>query len=203
MTRFAMLKVVLIAYFCTAGTATAALYRLDFSGTLFGSNEIYSGYAILDYNTPNTSSNPNRGYYDNAVIQFELEYGSNSHTLDPSTETGAVVLNDDDYSNSDIFSISLLLIDQADGSEVGQFIFQLIDPSMTVFSDIELPTSLSIEDFDPTINQSGVLLVNVTTDYFNPIDFVQLTPVPLPAGILLLLSGLSTFFALGYRRRSQ
>ena len=181
----------------------ATIYRLDFSGTVFGSNEGYSGYAIIDYSTPNSSNSPSVGDYDNAITEFELNIGSTTHALDQDTETSTRVINNDVNFGIDSFSISFLLIDTADDSEVGQFFLRLIDPTMAAFSGIELPTSLSIADFDLATDQTGVLLVNVSTDYFHPIDFVQVTPVPLPAGMLLLLSGVSTFFAIGYRRRSH
>lgn len=176
---------IVILYMSMASTAMAASYRLDFYGTLFSNSQSYSGYAIIDYSTPNISTVSYLGAYENAITGFELYYGGSSYGLDSTVMNELAVRNDDGFFNMDSFTISLYLTDTSDNSAAGLFVLRLTDSSMSVFNSVNLPTGLSIADFD----EAGTIIQRSSL-FSNPVDFVQLAPIPLPSALLLLLSGL-------------
>lgn len=187
-------------FFGFVSSAMAGSYRLDFYGTATNSNESFSGYVIMDYSTPNDSNEPGRGSYENAVTAFEINFGGSAYTLDQNDINGVSVSNDSQFFGHDAFSISLYVVGPQESSGSELFFLQLIDPSMTAFDGVALPTSLALEDFD--VAQSSIVLTAISTQFSHQLEFVSLTQVPLPGALVLLLSGLTVSFARsGYSRQ--
>ena len=189
----------LIAVLCVTTTTLGASYRIDFSGSTLTPNENFSGYAILDYSVVDTDNSPDQGTYIGLVTHIELQINGMSFVMSSTAASGDGVVFNDDVFYGDRFSFSSIVESTTDASNTGLFLLQLGDTSNSIFSDTSLPTGFTLSDFDPYnsgIFSTGVFLPTSGSTIV-PLEFVQISQVPLPGGLLLLLSGLTAIF--GFR----
>ena len=200
--------VTLAAMLCVTTTTLGASYRIDFSGSTLTPNENFSGYAILDYSIVGSGSSSDEARYIELVTHIEVQVNGVNFVM-ASNVTGSgdrdgVVINDSAFYGADVFYFAAAVVSTTDPANTSSFLLQLRDSSNSVFSDTSLPSDLTLTNFDPYnpigIFSTGVFLPTSPATLV-PLDFVQITQVPLPGGLLLLLSGLTTM--LSFRFSSQ
>ena len=189
----------LLAFGATTSVA-AANYRLDFSGQSI--NGTYAGYAILDFDALDEDPDASRAVYDGIVVQLSLLVDGITYVDDSGIVNLGVVTNGTEV--GDLFGFGVAVIGDSGQQDFFAIQFQNLDG--TAFSSDALPTSLDLTDFDPydvtNTNSTGVILPLVGlsgADEFLALGSASLYPVPLPAGLLLMLSAVATL--LGFKSR--
>ena len=192
-----------IALFATSSTAFATSYRLDFAGqTASGS---YIGFVILDYSAVDQNPSDDVSEYGNFVTAASMQVNGIEFALSESFVNTGYVFND--FTNvGDYFGLGFSVANTSTGED-DFFAIQFLQQDGSVFSTAALPTSLDLTSFEPyditNTNSTGVVLPIFGlggTDVFMALDSVALYAVPLPAGLVLLLSALATLAGVSRKR---
>ena len=137
--------------------------------------------------------NPLRGNYSSSLGQGVLIYNGVTYT-----ETGMVTSTFVRNGAGGVHDAFGYIASFNNGAgDVIHFALQFIDSTETVFSDDSHPVSFDLDQFDPFDFNPGfgtyaiVFFINSNSDpVYGPMEFAQLRPVPLPAALWLLVSGI-------------
>ncbi len=189
-------KLALITLCLLCGSnALATSYQLSFGGqTDIGT---YSGYFVLDYSAPDSDPDDlGAGRYSGLVTSLNFSInGIDYASLDGGFEFGFVGNN---LVFGDIFAVASVVSSEP-GVE-GLFGIQFQNLAGTVWDSDSLPTELDFSQFDPfspsNSNSTGAVIQIDGIDGvgFYALDFAELHPVPLPAGLLLFMSAIAAAF---------
>ncbi len=193
-----------IALFATSTTAFATSYRLDFAGqTVSGS---YSGSLVLDYSSVDQNPSDSVSQYSNIVTAAFMQVNGIEYALSGNFVNTGFVFNDAP-NVGDYFGVGFAVTNTNTG-EIDFFAIQFQQQDGSAFATAALPTSFDLTNFEPydinNTNSTGVVLPIPGlggTDVFLALDSASLTLVPLPAGLVLLLSALATLT--GVSRKSS
>ncbi|MFK8029848.1 MAG: hypothetical protein AB8G18_06380 [Gammaproteobacteria bacterium] len=195
-------KALLLSVLMAGSTATtfATGYILDFSGSTTGGT--FNGSMILDYSVVDSDADASRGLYNGIVTQLDLMVDGISYTSNNSVVNFGAVNNDTLV--GDYFGIGVDVVDSNGNNDLFAIQFQNQDGS--ALNSDALPTVFDLTSFDgfdlANSNSTGVFLpifaLNGIDEFF-ALESAQLKAVPLPAGLLLMLSAVATLF--GFRSK--
>jgi hypothetical protein len=197
--------------------ATGTIYQtLDLNFMPTGFDTAANGQTLnivftLDPATPATSSSASESVYGQSILSASAQLGSATATID-TTDTRTII--DNNYlagsTYLDVFSASSYLGPMPVNFTGSRLLFR-VETYATSTSPLAFYNSTSLSNAPLTPSQwTGTLLQLTSFNYVNGVlqgegiinaSALEVSPVPLPAAVWFLLSGLGGFGALRRRRR--
>lgn len=193
----------------------AALITVDFQGTVdavdsglgsvFSAGQILTGSYTFDSGASNVGG-PIQAVYDAVTsLSFSVSGPPGYSAASAAAQQIQIDINEPTLNLTDRYSVVAvppgLVGDPVGGNALSLFTIVLLDSSNTVFSDVSLPTSISLSSFDTRAffidfgNLASPLVVSGT------IDSLAVIPEPTTLIIWTLLGGLA--ISIGWWRRKR
>ena len=211
--------------------AKAELVRFAFTGYIstetsnYSSRDAFNGYYTIETDTWGTTSTYinsggnriTRTNYSDSIIDFEMSFADKYLSFEPDFDSvyydSLITIQNDqrsDYSNGYVYNDRMIVtIRDITGTGVEANInYVQFDWSQGIFNGAGMPqlltsTELPTEAIDLSldISNDGRISDSESNNIFFYLDTMEVVPVPVPASIWLMLSGLGLIFGSAMRVR--